>query len=118
VKRKSTKKSSRGRFLLALRSLGRPSWKTALTMAVLATLIGLAGARSWGLYAELRTVSAARAELEDKRAVLERRHAELEDDTRAILEPDNLETELRSRFNYKSPGEKVIVVVPPEDQAR
>lgn len=26
--------------------------------------------------------------------------------------PDNLEKELRARFNYKQPGEKMIIIVP------
>ena len=30
--------------------------------------------------------------------------------------PENLEKELRSRFNYKKPGEKLIIVVPPKSE--
>jgi cell division protein FtsB len=61
-------------------------------------------------------VRKARIELDTKRIQLEERHRSLESQVRLIEHPDNLETELRTRFNYKKPGEQVIVVVPPEDR--
>ncbi len=83
-------------------------------MLGLLLFIGLIGTRTWGLISELSAVRAARHELEDKREVLEARHGDLENQAQYVKDPDNLETELRSRFNYKKPGENVIVVVPPQ----
>ncbi|OGY96536.1 MAG: hypothetical protein A2128_02140 [Candidatus Liptonbacteria bacterium GWC1_60_9] len=45
------------------------------------------------------------------RAVLEE-NTKLEADILYYANPDNLEKELRARFNYKSPGEELIIVVP------
>ncbi len=39
-------------------------------------------------------------------------NSELRSDLEYFSEPENLEKELRSRFNYKNPGEKLIIVVP------
>lgn len=35
-------------------------------------------------------------------------------DLEYFANPVNLEKELRGRFNYKKPGEKLIIVVPPK----
>lgn len=39
-------------------------------------------------------------------------NSELQADLEYFSNPKNLEKELRSRFNYKKPGEKMIIVVP------
>ncbi len=36
----------------------------------------------------------------------------LQSDIEYFSEPENLEKELRLKFNYKEPGEKMIIVVP------
>lgn len=36
----------------------------------------------------------------------------LQSDYQFLQDPDNLEKELRARFNYKAPGEKMIIIVP------
>jgi len=43
---------------------------------------------------------------------LEKENAELKSDMEYFSHPENLEKELRSRFNYKKPDEKMIIVVP------
>ena len=40
---------------------------------------------------------------------------ELQADLEYYARPENLEKELRSRFNYKKPGEKLIIIVPPKE---
>lgn len=42
-------------------------------------------------------------------------NASLENDYQFYSNPTNLEKELRARFNYRSPGEKMIIVVPSEN---
>lgn len=46
---------------------------------------------------------------------LERENKEIEKDVEYYADPYNLEKELRARFNYKSPGEELLIVVPKEN---
>ncbi len=38
--------------------------------------------------------------------------ANLEEEKQYLANPANLEKELRSRFNYVNPGEKMVIIVP------
>lgn len=38
--------------------------------------------------------------------------ANLQEETQYLSNPTNLEKELRSQFNYKKPGETMIIIVP------
>ena len=49
-----------------------------------------------------------RDELEKARADYSR----LESDFNYYLNPENLEKELRARFNYRQPGENLIIIIP------
>jgi len=40
----------------------------------------------------------------------------LQGDVEYLSDPHNLEKELRARFNYRSPNEKLIIVVPQEGE--
>ncbi len=104
----------REHILVRIKALPKPTPGQAIFIAVLVLLIGLSGARIWSLVSELREVRAARLDLEQKKVVLEKRHSDLEEQAAYITDKDNLEKELRSHFNYKKPGENVIVVVPPK----
>jgi len=42
-------------------------------------------------------------------------NSDLQADLQYFSIPENLVKELRSRFNYKKPGEKLIIVVPPKE---
>lgn len=55
--------------------------------------------------------------LGETKAALERAKEDqekLERDFSFYLRPENLEKELRARFNYKLPGEKTIILIPQE----
>lgn len=56
---------------------------------------------------------AIQAELQKAQADL----SSLQSDYEFLQNPDNLEKELRARFNYKVPGEKLIIIVPPSSTA-
>jgi cell division protein FtsB len=38
--------------------------------------------------------------------------ASLQEETQYLSNPANLEKELRARFNYKKPGETMVIIVP------
>jgi hypothetical protein len=68
----------------------------------------------WYFYGES---GAAEVELNKLKAELDqaRRDREaLTADYEFYLNPKNLEKELRARFNYRLPGEKLIIIVPPQ----
>ena len=44
---------------------------------------------------------------------IEKDNEKLKGDIEYFSDPHNLEKELRSRFNYRAPNEKMIIVVPP-----
>lgn len=98
-----------------VRALPRPTLPQAGVLVGLSILAVLLGSRILGMFGDLREVRAARTELEAKKEVLETRHTDLEEQVRLVSDPNHLEQELRSRFNYKLPGEQVIVVVPPQE---
>ena len=58
-----------------------------------------------------KTFSALSAKLAD----FKKESLDLQADLDYFKEPENLVKELRSRFNYKKPGEKLIIVVPSKD---
>ncbi len=64
------------------------------------------------LYFSNRTLSASAGSLRLRLEALKADSLNLSSDIEYLKIPENLEKELRSRFNYKNPGEKLIIVVP------
>ena len=64
------------------------------------------------LYLSNRSMSEIASALSDRLNSLKEDSQNLKSDLEYLEIPDNLEKELRSRFNYKNPGEKLIIVVP------
>lgn len=51
-------------------------------------------------------------ELSNSYEDLEKDNQKIEDDLDYLSDPHNLEKELRARYNYRAPNEKMIIVVP------
>jgi hypothetical protein len=51
---------------------------------------------------------------EDTLSEVKRESAELEANLRYFRRPENLEKEMRARFNYRGVGEKLLILVPEE----
>lgn len=81
---------------------------TIIVLVVTGALI-LASGR---LYFSNRSMSASAASLRERLAALADDSRNLKSDLEYLKIPENLEKELRSRFNYKKPGEKLIIIVP------
>lgn len=56
------------------------------------------------------------AKLNQKFNSFKEENLKLQADLEYFQEPENLAKELRSRLNYKKPGEKLIIVVPPKQE--
>jgi len=84
-------------------------------LVLTALVVVLIGSRVYGLAKER---AAARAELgtfRQKNQVIERDRMRIDAEQQFIANPDNLEKELRERLNYHAPGEREIIIVPPQN---
>ena len=80
---------------------------------VLAVVLALVAGRVWTFFAEERGLSAELAAAETRLSQAKTDEVNLQEEVQYLANPLNLEKELRARFNYKKPGETMIVIVPP-----
>ena len=85
--------------------------KIAAVAALSIVLILVAG-RVWAFFSEERHLSAELASVESRLVTAKTDEADLQEEVKYLANPLNLEKELRARFNYKKPGETMIVIVP------
>lgn len=86
----------------------------AVIILILIVFLVFLAYQIWYFYGE---TGAAEEELKKLRVELDEARSDyraLKADYDFYLNPDNLEKELRARFNYRSPGEKLIIIVPPQ----
>ena len=67
-----------------------------------------------GVYRDNRGLGRLIGELNKKAQFLKEEDSRFLADLEYFSNPDNLEKELRSRFNFKKFGEKLIIIVPPK----
>lgn len=80
-------------------------------MGAIVIAIGFQFFRLYEQYAELRH---AANKLSQSIADITVENRRLQADLEYFSNPSNLEKEVRTRFNYKSPGENMIIVIPPQ----
>ena len=83
----------------------------------LVAIIFLIGALALQISTSLASQAELRAQYEELESRLEETNAAkaaLKADLEYFQNPRNLEKELRARFNYRSPDEKIIIIVPPD----
>jgi len=68
------------------------------------------------LYLQNRILSDSLSVTKEKVDNFQEENLKFQADLEYFTEPENLEKELRSRFNYKKPGEKLIIIVPPKEE--
>ncbi|MDP1706888.1 MAG: septum formation initiator family protein [bacterium] len=54
--------------------------------------------------------------LSEKAAALEKENSELNGQLKYLANPENLLKEVKSRFNYRREGEKLIIIVPKAEE--
>jgi len=81
---------------------------------ILLIVLVAVGVRVYGFFIQERQLSAALADIETRLTKAQYDEANLQSEVQYLANPLNLEKELRARFNYKKPGETMIVIVPAE----
>lgn len=66
------------------------------------------------LYSQKIALESNLSEINNKLQPLSEENKRLAQELDYLKNPDNLEKELRSQFNYAKPGEKLIIVAPKE----
>ncbi|MGC9968116.1 MAG: septum formation initiator family protein [Minisyncoccia bacterium] len=81
---------------------------------ILLIVLVAVGVRVYGFFIQERQLSTALADIETRLTKAQYDEANLQSEVQYLANPLNLEKELRARFNYKKPGETMIVIVPAE----
>lgn len=88
-------------------------WATIGGIAIVLVLV-LIGV--FNRYRGYRNADNARTALEAQVLQLQNENSKIAEDVKYYADPDNLEKELRARFNLKEPGERLLIIVPEEEQ--
>lgn len=79
---------------------------------VLAIILVFVGGRVYSFFAQEQQLNNELADIEARLTKAKYDATNLRSEVRYLANPLNLEKELRTRFNYKKPGETMIVIVP------
>lgn len=80
---------------------------------ILSIVFALTLGQAWSFYGREQTLARQLSEIRAQYGNAEKDHESLQAEYRYYQNPANAEKELRARFNYKKPDEKMIIVVPP-----
>jgi cell division protein FtsB len=81
-------------------------------IVVLSILIIFLGIQVFSFVKQSNELSSDYASIQTRLAKAKADQASLEEEKEYLANPVNLEKELRARFNYANPGEKMIIIVP------
>ena len=80
--------------------------------AVMLILLIVIGTRVYALVVQENQLNASLADVAGRLAAAQTDETNLTAEAQYLANPLNLEKELRARFNYKKPGETMIIIVP------
>ncbi len=86
-----------------------------ITYAASLLVITYLGYQVYVLQSERFGIKGEFEEIQTQYNELQTDNKRLQGDIEYLSDPHNLEKELRARFNYRSPNEKLIIVVPEEE---
>ncbi len=81
-------------------------------IVIMTVVLVFVGIRVYSFFVEERSLSAELADIEARLVKAQGDATDLQSEVQYLANPLNLEKELRSRFNYKKPGETMIIIVP------
>lgn len=80
--------------------------------AILIVVLAVVLIQLYFVIIEKNNLKAKLDSLNDKLNVLSKENEKLKSEIEYFSVPENLEKELRAKFNYKKPGEKMIIIAP------
>lgn len=86
----------------------------AVVIVIFVILIVFLVSQVWYFYRETGSAEKELNMLKAKLSEAQRDYEDLNADYEFYSRPENLEKELRARFNYRSSDEKMIIIVPPQ----
>jgi Septum formation initiator len=78
----------------------------------LSILLVFIGVRVYGFFAQEETLNKDLADIETQLTKAQTTETNLQLEVQYLANPLNLEKELRAQFNYKKPGETMLIIVP------
>lgn len=84
----------------------------ALLAVVLCVVLVLLGMRIFSFIKEQRQLSATLLDTQARLQKAKTDEANLSAQLQYLQNPENLQKELRAQFNYKKPGETMLIIVP------
>ncbi len=83
-----------------------------IIVIILGIILSAILAQSYFFIKERNRLKTDSDNLNSRLQALSKENADLQSDIEYFSRPENLEKELKSRFNYKKPGEKMMIIVP------
>lgn len=81
-------------------------------IAVLSLLLIFVGVQVYSFVAQEGTLGSDLADVQANLAKAQAEETSLQEENQYLSNPVNLEKEIRERFNYKKPGETMVIIVP------
>jgi cell division protein FtsB len=79
---------------------------------ILSIILAAVFVQMYFIFKERNRLKADLDNLDNRLQALVKENIDLKSEIEYFSHPENLEKELRERFNYKNPGEKMMIVVP------
>lgn len=83
-----------------------------ITIVILAIIILVVSVQTFGLFRKSNDMGGQLRASKEKMEALHKENEELQAQLDYFSRKENLEKELRSKFNYKKPDEKVMIITP------
>jgi cell division protein FtsB len=82
------------------------------SIVVLSVFLVLIGVQVYSFVAQEWSLGSELADVQTNLTKAQTQETSLQEENQYLSNPDNLEKELRARFNYKKPGETMVIIVP------
>jgi cell division protein FtsL len=79
---------------------------------ILMILLLAASVQIYLIFKELNQLKKETGDMGNRLATLSKENTNLQSEIEYFSRPENLEKELKAKFNYKKPGEKMIIITP------